>query len=481
MLFLLCLSALLVACSPPQEEAISPVALIAETNELVVLVLNSPTTLYIDANSNYAGIEYDLVTRFAETNQLKVRFVIVQNYQEMQQKMWAKEAHLAVGMVKDYVAPGLVFGSAYQDISLRLIYPNTVTEKAALQGIGAGAPVVVPEQYMPYLRGWQHHITTPLAIQQAMNEDNETLINAVSEGKVAFAIVDSLSMDVANNYYPNVLSYAIPDSQAKLAWALRAADPELQEKVSHFFTNIQKDQTLRYLQALYYGHINRLQAVDKAAFLKKRITTLPRYKAFFWLAEKETGIDWRLLAALAYQESHWDPLATSPYGVRGMMMLTTDTAQRLGVIDRLDPLQSIRGGAQYIKKLRALFPDKMQDMDRNWLALAAYNVGIGHLNDARRIATWHNKNPDSWADVKTVLPLLRQYAYFSKTKHGYARGGEPVIFVESLRTYYDILARFEQPLGVWQPELGKDIVIANPNNRPLEMHSQLANLDRVRQ
>jgi membrane-bound lytic murein transglycosylase F len=471
---LLCLSVLLISCSPSQEEGISPVPLISEANELVVLVLNSPTTLYIDANDNYAGLEYDLIKRFAEMNQLKIRFVIVKNYQEMQKKILAKEAHLAVGMVKDYLAPTLVFGAAYQDISLALIYPATLSEKAALEAVRVEKkPVAVPVQYIPYLEDWQKNLTTPITIQQVINEDNETLINAVSEGKLAFAIVDSLSFNVASNYYPHVLSYPIANSQAKLAWALRAQDPELQEKVTRFFIEIQKDQTLRYVQTLYYGHINRLQAVDTKAFLRRRKTLLPRYKDFFWQAEKATGIDWRLLAALAYQESHWDPLATSPYGVRGMMMLTTDTAQRLGVKDRLDPLQSIMGGAQYIKKLRALFPPEVNEVDRNGLTLAAYNVGIGHLNDARKIATWQKKNPNAWADVKTTLPLLRQYEYFSKTRHGYARGGEPVIFVESLYTYYDILVRFEPPLKAASPALVDGIAVINPNNRQLGINSQL--------
>jgi membrane-bound lytic murein transglycosylase F len=464
----------LVSCAPSQSEDTSPVPLISENNELVVLVLNSPTTLYIDANDNYAGLEYDLVKRFAEINQLKIRFVIVKNYQEMQEKILAKEAHLAVGMVKEYAEPKLIFGPAYQDISLTLIYSAKLSKKAALEAVRIEKkPLAVPAQYIPYLEDWQKNLTTPLHIQQVINEDNETLINAVAEGKLGFAIVDSLSIDVARNYYPHVLSYPIANSQAKLAWALRAKDPELQEKVNRFFTEIQKDQTLRYLQTLYYGHINRLQTVDTKTFLKRRQTLLPRYKPFFWQAERETGIDWRLLAALAYQESHWDPLATSAYGVRGMMMLTTDTAQYLGVKDRLDPLQSIMGGARYIKKLRALFPPEVNEEDRNGLALAAYNVGIGHLNDARKIAMWQKKNPNAWADIKTILPLLRQYEYFSKTRHGYARGWEPVIFVESLYTYYDILARFEPPLEKAVPALIEGIAIINPNNRHLGINSRL--------
>lgn len=464
----------LISCSGSKDEAESPVPIISETHELVVLVLNSPTTLYIDANGNYAGIEYELVTQFAALNHLKVRFVIVKNYPEMQQKLLAKEAHLAVGMVQHYFDSSMVFGSTYHDIGLSLIYPDTLTEKAMLADLhNKNTPVVLPIQYQPFLTTWQKHFKAPLSFQETVDEDNEALMAAVSEGKLPWAIVDSLSADVASNYYPHIRLYRIPNTEIKLAWALRSDDPELKEKVNRFFATIQTNQSLRHLQELYYGHINRLQPVDAKAFLRRSKTILPKYKRFFWEAEKATGIDWRLLAALAYQESHWDQEATSAYGVRGMMMLTNDTAERLGVTDRLDPFQSIMGGAHYIKKLENVLPDHIHSMDRHWLALAAYNVGMGHLNDARKIATWQKKNPDAWADVKTTLPLLRQYEYFSKTKNGYARGWEPVIFVESLRTYYDILARFEPPLRALAPAVDERIEIVNPDNRVLEINGIL--------
>ena len=452
------------------------VPMISETDELVVLVLNSPTTLYINSNGNYAGIEYELVRGFAENNDYKVRFIIVQNYQEMQQKLLNKEAHLAVGMVQSKDRSHLMFGPSYHTVNLSFIYQNQIGKKKAFEVLASGEPLAIPKQYIPFIAGWKKQFTSPFIIKEVIQEDNEALISAVAEGSLPFAVVDSLSIDVASNYYPNVGIYAIPTTQLQLAWALRTDDPELNKKVQQYFATIKKDQSLRYLQTLYYGHINRLRPPDIQAFLLRRKTVLPKYKAFFWAAEKATGIDWRLLAALAYQESHWNEQATSAYGVRGLMMLTNDTAQRLGVTNRLDPFQSIMGGAQYVKTLEGLFPEEMHIMDRHWLALAAYNVGIGHLNDARKIAASQKKNPNAWADVKTTLPLLREQTYFSQTKHGYARGWEPVIFVESLRTYYDILVRFESPLHSTSPFFNEKIEIINPTNRILAINGVLQDL-----
>jgi membrane-bound lytic murein transglycosylase F len=130
----------------------------------------------------------------------------------------------------------------------------------------------------------------------------------------------------------------------------------------------------------------------------------------------------------------------------------------MGISDRLDARQSILGGAKYLILLKDTLPDRIAEPDRTWLALAAYNQGIGHLEDARRIAHAKGMNPDSWADVKQTLPLLARGGFEKFTKYGYARGGEAVIFVESIRSYYDILLRLEKehrPLLMGQGSRGK--------------------------
>ncbi|MDO9321787.1 MAG: transglycosylase SLT domain-containing protein, partial [Pseudomonas sp.] len=160
---------------------------------------------------------------------------------------------------------------------------------------------------------------------------------------------------------------------------------------------------------------------------------------------KPLQLDWRLLAAMGYQESLWQPEATSKTGVRGLMMLTQNTAQAMGVVNRLDAKQSIRGGAKYIAQIKNELPDSLIEPDRTWFALAAYNIGGAHLEDARKLAKAEGLNPDKWLDVKKMLPRLSQKKWFSKTRYGYARGGETVHFVQNIRRYYDILTWVTQP------------------------------------
>jgi membrane-bound lytic murein transglycosylase F len=167
--------------------------------------------------------------------------------------------------------------------------------------------------------------------------------------------------------------------------------------------------------------------------------TLPNYQQLIQQVAAEYQLDWHLLAAIAYQESHWNPLATSPTGVRGMMMLTLPTARELGVQDRLDPLQSLRGGARYLKNIKRRLPQRIAEPDLTWFALAAYNIGMGHLEDARVITQRQGRDPDVWVDVMAYLPYLQKSKYYEKARYGYARGSEPVTYVQNIRHYYSIL------------------------------------------
>jgi membrane-bound lytic murein transglycosylase F len=212
-----------------------------------------------------------------------------------------------------------------------------------------------------------------------------------------------------------------------------------------FFRSMEKDRALAHLRERYFGHVTRLNEADVLGILEKRGTLLRDYKPHLHAAQSETGLDWRLLAAVAYQESQWNAHAVSFTGVRGLMMLTEQTADRLGVRDRLDPRESILGGARYIILLRDSLPETTPEPDRTWMALAAYNIGSGHLHDARRLAKALGKNPDSWADLKAVLPLLSRREHAGKLKYGFARGGEARAMTENVRIYFDILAKYEKP------------------------------------
>jgi len=231
------------------------------------------------------------------------------------------------------------------------------------------------------------------------------------------------------------------------AWLVSTVDKKrILDEAGPFFDRLRKNGTLKRLVDRYYGHAAKFTAIDSEALLEKIGTQLPRLRPYFEEAERVSGIDWRLIAAIGYQESHWDASATSPTGVRGLMMLTDETADRLQVKNRLDARESILGGARYFALLKESIQARIPDPDRTFLALGAYNQGIGHLEDARIVAQKSGFNPDKWQDVRLVLPRLADPDTFQALQHGYARGFEAVQFVDNVRNYYDILARM-QPRG----------------------------------
>jgi len=436
-----------------------------ETRELVALVPNGPTTLFVNAAGMYAGLEYDLVNQFAAHHDLKVRFVVTSSRAEALEKIRRGEGHLAVGVFSEE-ASDLLFGPIYQTVEPVLV---SLPERLGEQGLHDLAQGRLMLSTLPEYQRVVVKMKTRYAgmnYELSDRSDAETLFEQVARGEIPLALVDAYTADVMQNYYPRVQIQRSAGEVIPLAWALGDADEQFVEMVDSFFRQVSEQGIMVRLADRYYGHINRVESLNALRFLERRTSVLPRYRAWFQEAERETGIDWRLLAALAYQESHWDPDVVSFTGVRGIMMLTSDTARGLGVEDREDPYQSIMGGARLLRKLIDMVPERIAEPDRTWLALAAYNVGMGHLQDAQTLAKRAKKNPDSWIDVKYTLVLLRNPEYFMTVKHGYARGGEPVIFVETLRSYYDILVRFEKPSQPRQPLLAGDIRIENPGRLP---------------
>lgn len=430
------------SCSVPE----TPIPPVQENHELVVLTRNSPTTYYEDAYGNYAGLEYDLVNLFAQELGVNVRFVVATEFSRIIPTLTKKHAHLvAAGLTITPEREKIVrFGPAYQTVQQQIVY-NSLTLKPDDIGdlIGKRIEVIAGSSYVERLK--QARKKSPKLEWHEVNAmEIEELLEKVANGEADYSIADSHFVAMAQNFFPDLGVAFNLGKPEQLAWAFpKDGNPDLLAKAQKFFDRIKKDGTLRRLLDRYYGHIERLNRIDVVTFLEKMNSDLPNYRKLFQQAQEITDIDWRLIAALGYQESHWDPLATSPTGVRGLMMLTSDTADHLGVNDRLNPKENIPAGASYLLTLKEALPERITEPDKTWIALAAYNTGMGHLEDARVLAQQNKLNPDSWADLKKALPLMSKTAYYTSLKHGYARGGEAVIFVENIRNYYNIMMKFE--------------------------------------
>lgn len=438
----LMLCALLAGCSP------GPVPPPEKSGELVVATRNSPTTYFLDTEEQPSGFEYDLVTAFASKHGWKTRFLLADTLDELFEMVAGGQAHLAAAglTASDERRTRLRFGPNYGQVKEWVVCRQGDKLPRELKDlVGLRLEVVAGSSHAERLRLRKHGVPD-LKWVEMKTPGSEELLERVDIGLADCTLVDSDSLDVARNFHPGLRPAFVLESAQPQAWVIgRGMDLGFSRQVVAFFKGMESSGDLVRLKERYFGHVTRLQEADVLGVLEKRGTLLRDLRPHFQTAQSETGLDWRLLAAIAYQESQWNAHAVSPTGVRGIMMLTEDTADRLGVKDRLDARESILGGARYVVMLKSALPEEIPEPDRTWLALAAYNIGQGHLNDARGLARKLGKNPDQWRDMKAVLPLLSRSEYAGSLRYGFARGGEARAFAENVRIYFDILLKYEKP------------------------------------
>lgn len=345
------------------------------------------------------------------------------------------------------------FTPSYHDITEQLIYNTKNKRPRTIQDLtNSNIEVVAFSSHVDTLV--KHRDThSELNWHETMQYESEDLLQRVADGIIDFTIADSNAFILNKRYMLNLKNAFDISQPRQLAWAFpNDDDNSLYDAASAFMQRIKENGDLATLIERNYGHADNLDYVGTLVYRRHVVKRLPQFQQMFEQAAKQHQLDWRMIAAMGYQESHWDPKAVSPTGVRGIMMLTQRTARELGISDRLDPKNSIEGGARYFANIKSRIPKDITEPDRTWLALAAYNVGMGHLEDARVITEQMNKDPHKWQDVKQALPLLAKSKWYKKTKYGYARGWEPVHYVENIRSYYDILRWVDETNNAPPPE-----------------------------
>ena len=427
----------LIACG----EALPHLEEISERGELRVLSRYGPTTYYVQ-DEDLAGFEYELAKRFAEHLNVKLKIIVPDNLGDMLQLIKDGKADIAAAGLtitperKDVIR----FGPIYQQVTQQFVYRLGAKKPKNLTDLNEGQlEVVAHSSHVEQLNSLREEIPS-LTWTENSELDSGGLLELVQLELIDYTIADSNEMAADQIKFPELrVAFNISEPQP-LAWAMPLSeDGSLANEMAKFFDQLDESGDLERLKEKYYGHIRHFDYLDTRAIDRKIQTRLPQYQALFEQAGERYNVDWRLLAAISYQESHWDRHAVSPTGVKGLMMLTQSTAKLMKVSEREDPAQSIDGGTAYLISIKKRLPERIAEPDRTWMALAAYNIGLGHLEDARKLTEMNGNNPDLWPDVKKHLPLLSKRKWYEKTKHGYARGGEPVHYVQNIRRYYDIL------------------------------------------
>lgn len=435
--WLLLLSLLpLSTCSPK----LSTLGRIQAAGRLLVATTNTSTTCY-DGPQGPTGFECDLLQGFARKLGVQLELRFFDSTSEAVAALVGRSADLAAAGIS--VTPErqnqVRFSVPLQQVALQLVYQGGNKAPQSLDDLDGELDVVQGsggEAALLSLKGSHPNLSWKTA---EADEDVDDLLNQVSRGELGYTVASSDLIAINQHNYPNLrVAFAVSD-QRDLAWALPlGGDDSLYKAVQEYLREQLGQGEVARLRDRYFSNIGETDYQGVVRFTADVQNRLPRYRPYFMEAARHYGLDWRVIAAIGYQESHWDPAAISPTGVRGLMMLTTDTATLLEV-DRENAVQSIRGGAQYFQHIMAELPPQIVEPDRTWMALAAYNQGVGHLLDARTLAAELGGDPNRWVDVRNTLPLLSREHWFKKTRYGYARGREAVGFVGNVRNYYDIL------------------------------------------
>jgi membrane-bound lytic murein transglycosylase F len=414
---------------------------IAERGSIIVITQNSGSTYYL-YREQPAGFEYDLAAEFARYLNVDLE-VVTPGWLEMFDMLDHGEG--------DFIAAGVTvvpsrerrvdFSDPYLTVQQEVIVHHDNYDIKNVDDLN-GRSV-----YVRAGTSYQERLAVLLGDGVDMelilvpDVPTDELIRRVADSEIQITVADSNIALLNRRYHPDIrIAFTLSEPQS-LAWAVRKGNGELLEAMNGFFTRIRTDGTLNEIYSRYHEDANNLNRFDLKAFHRKVETDLPRYRKMISEAADKHGFDWRLIAAMVYQESHFNPRARSYTGVRGLMQVTQRTAAEMGIVNRMDPEQSIDAGVGYLASLYERFGDIENEKDRLLFSLASYNIGYGHVRDAQKIVREHGRDPDSWSAVVEALPFLQMPEFYHETRFGYARGTEPVRYVENIMAYYDILKK----------------------------------------
>lgn len=432
---------LIPACSSESQRANQNLAAPSESGVLHVATRNGSTTYFLDRHENPTGPEYALITDYAAARGWEVEWTMYDSTSAVIKALDNSSVHLAAaGLTLNSLRNAkYAKGPAHTEVTEQLVCHRELRPLPDSYADLSDFEIVVTEDssYVDTLK----EINTDVADIQ-FREDSRTselILTSVAEKNIQCSVADANIVNIMQRHFPYLeVAMDLTDGR-NLGWYAPNKFRDIANDAHEWMNRREGDESIGRMESRYYSYISEFDFVDLRALNRSIDKRLKRYIDEFETAEESTGMPADLLAALAYQESNWNPEAVSPTGVRGIMMLTQATAEELGVEDRTDPEEAIDGGARYLADRHQRLPESIPEPDRTYLALASYNIGRGHLLDARQLARDLGKDPDSWSDMREVLPLKADKRYYPSTRYGYARGYEPVHYVQRIRNYRDVI------------------------------------------
>ncbi len=420
-----------------------------KTNEVLRVAIIAHPPHYFNNRDEKRGYDFDLVYHYATKIGVKLKIIEATDSKKIVSLLEQNRVDIGItGSMPDSLIGNTKNAITYNDSEWYLIgnrknkfLPKSISEikpNTIILGSNSNANFIIDEM---------KKIHESIVFKKFKSNDLKKVLAEINNDNSKFGIINSDIYAYYQYLYPETkVIFTLPKKYPS-RWLIKDnKELSFMYSINNFFIVLKKNANLKKIREIYFEHLDKFDYIDVSYYLNRINKKLPSYKKYFKKTAKYTVLDPRMVAAVSYQESHWNRKARSPTGVRGMMMLTLDTAERVGVKNRLNAKQSIYGGAKYLEILYKSFSNNIQEIDRLYFTLAAYNIGLGHLKDARSITKAQGGDPNEWNSVKKHLPKLSQKKWYRKTKHGFARGQEPIEFIRRVMLYYDILCMHEKKI-----------------------------------
>lgn len=417
----------------------------------------NPATFVINKHGP-SGIEFELARAFATHLGVELEMLPAANIGDAYAALDRGTADIAASglSARNEGKLSYLYSSPYLEVNQQIIYRSGTRRPSSMNElVGARVMVLAQTSSADALHDAQQ-VLPALSWQEATRIETFEMLKKIVDSEIDYAVVKSNEFFMHQGLFPGLEVAFEIEQPEQLSWATARKDhnSRLYQTMQSFLSAYETSGDLDLLRERFFGYLPEINRRALNAFAEGVDHQLPQLEKVMRRIGKEEGVDWRLLAAISYQESHWNPQAVSRTGVVGMMMLTKATAAEVGVSDRRNMEQSLRGGARYFRELLSQVSEDIALPDRELFALAAYNMGPGHVEDARKLATLRGANSDVWADVEPQLLLLSKREWHSRTRHGYARGFETASFVNRIRQYHRFLQHYNEGGDVFQLAMG---------------------------
>ena len=390
------------------------------------------------------GFQYELAHQLAEALDLRLDVVRARDRTEALAMVADGRADIVGGLLRPQAVPkGLAATAPYLYVQPSILTRADEPRPESLEVLSArpvfarpGTPVWDLLKTATAGTDLPRAVLVPIATQYTPSQ----LLDQVASGQMPFLVSAEASLALRMSGRTDIVETLEIGEQARFVWYLRASNPALREAISKYFSRSLRGLEYNLLLQRYVESPNDDVAGAPEHPGTSELSPFDREVRRF---ATQYGFDWRLIVALMFEESRFNPRAKSSAGALGLMQVLPATAAQFGIDDLLAPERAIEAGVRYLDWLRERFERDLRVEDRLWFALASYNAGVGHVRDARILARQQGLDPDRWfGQVEKALRLLEQPKFAEKARYGYVRGGQTVRYVREVRARYHAYLEF---------------------------------------